>query len=213
MMRTKAFNLIILTLALIALCLTIPVMADSMDGREYKVKAAFLYNFINFVDWPEAKIAGDNQPITIGIIGSRDFLKAFEPVKHRRVKGREIIIKYFSSYEKLKNSQDTDKAQWNKKMETLKSCHVLLLCNCGFGPIENSDRIIRALKGSPVLTVSETGDFLESGGMINFLMEGDKVRFEINNTAARQAKLQIRSKLLRLAKRVIGEKSSNGAKN
>jgi hypothetical protein len=213
MMRTKAFNLIILTLALIALCLTIPVMADSMDGREYKVKAAFLYNFINFVDWPEANIADSNQPITIGIIGSRDFLKAFEPVKHRRVKGRKIIIKYFSGYEKLKNSQDTDKVQWNKKMETLKSCHVLLLCNCGFGPIENSDRIIRALKGSPVLTVSETGDFLESGGMINFLMEGDKVRFEINNTAARQAKLQIRSKLLRLAKRVIGEKSSNGAKN
>ena len=212
-MKTKAFNLTLITLALIAVSVAIPGMADSATNREYKIKAAFLYNFINFADWPEAKIADSNQPIIIGIIGSRDFLKALKPAQHKKAKGRKIVVKYFPGYEKPRNSQDTNDAQWNKKMEALKSCHVLLLCNCDFGPIESSGRIIRALKGSPVLTVGETDGFLESGGMINFLMEDEKVRFEINNTAARQAKLKIRSKLLRLAKRVIGDKTSNGTKN
>lgn len=63
------------------------------------------------------------------------------------------------------------------------------------------------------MTVGETDGFLESGGIVNFLMEDERVRFEINNTAARQAKLKIRSKLLRLAKRVIGDQASNGTKN
>lgn len=212
-MKTKAFNLAILTLALIAASVAIPVMADSALSRKDKIKAAFLYNFFNFVDWPEAKIADSNQPITIGIIGSRDFLEAIEPVQQKKAKGRRIAVKYFPGYEKLKKSQDTNDAQWNKKMETLKSCHVLFLCTGDLGPIGSSGRIIKALKGSPVLTVGETEGFLQSGGMINFLMEDERVRFEINNTAARQAKLKIRSKLLRLAKSVIGKKTSNGTRN
>ncbi len=212
-MKTKAFNLTLITLALIAVSVAIPVMADSATSLEYRIKAAFLYNFINFADWPEAKIADSNQPITIGIIGSRDFLKAFEPIKHKKIKGRTIALKYFPGYEKPQNSEDTNDAQWNEKIETLISCHVLLLCNGNFGPIESSGRIIRALKGSPVLTVGETDGFLESGGVINFLMENERVRFEINNTAARQAKLKIRSKLLRLAKRVIGEEASDRTKD
>jgi len=70
-----------------------------------------------------------------------------------------------------------------------------------------------ALKGSPILTIGESDGFLESGGIINFLMEDEKVRFEINNTAAKQARLKIRSKLLRLAQRVIEEKTPNGTRN
>jgi len=205
--------LTVLTLALIAVSAAIPVLADSAISREDKIKAAFLYNFINFVDWPEERIADSNQPITVGVIGSRYFLKAFEPVKHKKIKGREIALRYFPGYEKLKKSQKADDSQWNKKIGTLKSCHVLFLCTRHLGSIESSGRIIKALEDSPVLTVSETDGFLESGGIINFLMEDEKVRFEINNTTAKQAKLKIRSKLLRLAKRVIGKEAHNGTKN
>jgi hypothetical protein len=154
-----------------------------------------------------------NQPITIGIIGYRDFLKATGPAQLNKVKGRKILIKHFPGYEKLKKSQKINDTQWNKRMETLKSCHVLLLCDCDFGPIESLGRIVKALKGSSVLTVGETDRFLESGGIINFLMEEEKARFEINDGAAKQAKLKIRSKLLRLAKRVIGENTSNVTRN
>lgn len=209
-MRTKAFNLTILTLALIAVSVAIPVLADSAASREGKIKAAFLYNFMNFVDWPEDKIADAKQPMTIGVIGSRGFLKALEPLKQKKIKGRKITIRYFPDYEKLKKSDDH---QWTKKMQALKACHTLLLCTCNLPSIESQRQIIKALKDSPVLTVGETNGFLESGGIINFLMDDEKVRFEISNTAAKRAKLKIRSKLLRLAKRVIGEGSPNGKKN
>lgn len=189
------------------------VKADSENSRECQVKAAFLYNFINFVDWPKEKQVDSNEPITVGIIGYEDFIKAFEPIKNKKIKNRSISIKYFAGYEKLKRSKDADDHQWNQKMEVLKTCHVLVFCTCNSERIENSSQIIKALKDSPVLTVGETKGFLESGGVINFLMEDEKVRFEINNAAAKQAKLNIRSKLLRLAKRVIEEDGAKGAKD
>ena len=181
--------------------------ADSAQSREYQIKAAFLYNFIKFVDWPKEKMADSNEPITIGIIGSKNFVKALEPLIHKKIKNKNISIKYFEVYEKLKKSQDDDDRQWDQKIEALKTCHVLMFCMCDSGRIENSSQIIKALKGSPVLTVGETDGFLESGGIINFLMEDKKVRFEINVTAAKKSKLKISSKLLRLAKRVVKEKS------
>jgi len=212
-MKTKVYILAGFVLTLPVGLLALQARAESASLPEDTIKAAFLYNFINFVDWPQAKIADSNQPITIGVIGSRDFLKFLEPIKQKKNKGRKIAVRYLSGYEKLKKSPKADDPQWSKKIETLKTCHVLFLYAYDFKPIESSDRIIKALKGSPVLTVSETGGFLESGGMINFLREGKKARFEINNRAARQATLKIRSKLLRLAKRVIDEEASDETRN
>ena len=81
-----------------------------------------------------------------------------------------------------------------------------MFCSCNSVRIQNSNQIVRALKGLPILTIGETENFLESGGVINFLMEDEKVCFEINVTAAKINKLRISSKLLRLAKRVVEEK-------
>ena len=213
-MKNRFCGVVFLAMALFVVLITPKARADSASDRKYQqIKAAFLYNFINFVDWPEERMADSNEPITIGIIGSRDFISVFEPIKHKKIKNRNISIKYFANYEKLKRSRNVDDRRWNQKMEKLKTCHVLIFCAYNSVHVENSSQIIRALKGSPVLTVGEKHGFLESGGIINFLMEDEKVRFEINNTAAKKSNLQIRSKLLRLAKRVIGEKTSNGAKN
>ncbi len=205
-MRVKAHSLISLILALIVAPLAGRAQADSAPSHEYQIKAAFLYNFIKFVDWPEEKMADSNEPITIGIIGSEDFIKAFEPIIHKKVKNRSISIKYFKGYEKLERTQEDDR-QWNQKMEALKTCHLLTFYSGDSVRIKDLSQIIKALKGSPVLTVGETAGFLESGGIINFLMEDKKVRFEINVTAAKKNKLKISSKLLRLAKRVVEEKS------
>ena len=87
----------------------------------------------------------------------------------------------------------------------MKKCHLLFICSS-----ENDDLpdILNIVKNNNVLTVGETGDFLKTGGIINFLLEENKVRFEINLIAARDAKLTIRSQLLRLAQRVIDENGS-----
>jgi len=200
-------------LVLIAASTATPVLADDAPGRAQQLKAAFIYNFIKFVEWPDEKDVDHDKPITIGIIGSRDFVQAFEPIKHERIKNRDISIKYFAGYERLTESSEPNDQQWQQSMAALKACDVLLLCKCNDAHIGNSTEIVKALRGSSILTVGETAGFLESGGMINFLMQGNKVRFEINHASAKQAKLRIRSQLLRLAQRVILEKPSDREKH
>jgi hypothetical protein len=207
-MRTSDHNLITLTLVLTAASMVTPVLAGDRLKREHQVKAAFVYNFIKFVDWPKEKMADPNEPMIIGIIGSRDFTKAFEPVKDKRIKNRKISIRYFEGFEKLSKSRTGDGRNWKRKMEMLRRCHVLLLCTCAVTQIESSSDIVAALAGAPVLTVGEEDGFLESGGIINFLTVEDRVRFEINAAAAKEGKLRISSKLLRLATRVLKEERS-----
>jgi len=212
-MKNKTYTLTFLALALLVVPIVPKARAEAAPNKEQQINAAFIYNFIKFVDWPEEKIADSNEPIIIGIIGSKDFVKAVEPLIRKKIKNRNISIKYFEDYEKLKKSQDDDDRQWNQKMEALKTCHVLMFCICDSVRIKDLSQIIKALKGSPVLTVGETAGFLESGGIINFLMEDKKVRFEINITGAKKSKLKISSKLLRLAKRVVEEKSPQQEKD
>ena len=151
------------------------------------------------MDWPEEK-AGDKN-IIIGIIGKDPFGKAFESVKNKQVKGKNIIVKNFKDI--------TESHKSGEKIKALRECHLLFVCR---SQKQQVGEIIKLLKGCSVLTVADMPGFLESGGTINFLKEDEKIRFEINNTAAKQARLIIRSKLLRLAKRVLGEEASNGAK-
>jgi len=184
--------------------------ADSSSSREYQIKAAFLYNFIKFVDWPQEKVPDSNEPITIGILGKDPFGNAFEPIKDKQVKSRKIVIKRFKNFEELKKSNEKDKTELGREIEALRKCHLLFVCS---SEKEILGEIIKALKGSPVLTVGETDDFLEAGGIIKFVIEEKKVRFEINITASKRAKLKIRSQLLRLAKKMVKEKPSKGAKS
>jgi hypothetical protein len=189
----RTCNLIILALALIVSADT--ARAESGDSQEYKVKAAFLYNFIKFVDWPKEKVA-DSNSITVGIIGKSLFGKAFEPLKGKQAKDKKVIIKKFKGIEESRQSIE--------QIEALRKCHVLFVCR---SEEKHLNEIIKSVKGHNVLTVGDMEDFLESGGIINFLMENEKVCFEIDNAAAKRAKLDIRSKLLRLAKRTIDDLS------
>jgi len=179
--------------------------ADSPSSQEYQVKAAFLYNFLQFVDWSEEKSADSNKPITIGIIGKDPFGNAFEPIKDKKVKGRSVIIKRFKSFEELKKSTGKDKPELGREIEALTKCHLLFICS---SEQENLKEIINSVRDHNVLTVGETEGFLESGGIINCFVEENKIRFEINISAAERAKLEIRSQLLRLAKRIVEKDAS-----
>ena len=169
-----------------------PARADSQPTPEYQVKAAFLYNFVKFVQWPEEKPADNNDIITIAVIGNHKFGNAFESVKGKKVRDKKIIVKFFSRFHDTNDKND------------LKKCHLLFIC-----PSEKQhlNDIIEIAGQANILTVADMNGFIQNGGIIQFIMQDKKVRFQINLSAARRAKLKIRSQLLRLAKKVVEEKS------
>lgn len=195
-MKIRAYILVVVVLVLF---IGSQARADPTASEEYQVKAAFLYNFISFVDWPKEKATDSNNLIIIGIIGKDPFGRVFEPLKNKLVKDKKVLIKRFISLKESKLSTDQIKA--------IRKCHLLFVCR---SEKEQLKEIINLVQGHSVLIVGDMNGFLESGGMINFMIEDKKICFEINNIAAKKAKLNIRSKLLRLAKRVIEEDKAEG---
>jgi len=173
------------------------VYAETEQEQEYKVKAAFIYNFLKFIDWPPTKIA-EGKTINIGIIGTNPFGKAFKPVEDKKIEDNNIAIKYFNSTEQTKLTSE--------HIEKMRKCHVLFVC---VSEKKQFKEIFNYVKDYNVLTVGDTNGFLDAGGIINFMIEDQKVCFKINNYNAKQVKLNIRSQLLRLAKKVIEEKDES----
>jgi hypothetical protein len=265
-------------LGLILVLLTCLLAADaypeskSAQYKEYEVKAAFMYNFLKFVDWPAEKMASNGNQIIIGILGQDPFGSAADILKDKKVEERNVVIKHFDGFQQLKEAVEKDKTELtdkikalsksqivyrdndgkivitpadefnelkgitdgaarekkieelkkrgflladpskaediktiietiaNGQMETLKKCHLLFIC-----PSEkkNTKEIIDLVQSNGVLTIADTQGFLEAGGIVNFVIEDNKVRFDINLTASEKAGLKIRSQLLRLAKKVL----------
>jgi hypothetical protein len=209
-MKIRACNSIVLALVLFMAAVAPKAGADSAASLEYQVKAAFLYNFIKFVDWPKGKATDPNAPLTIGIIGQDPFEDAFGPLQEKETKDRKVIIQRFEGFVELEKSGKKKKDQPHPKSQDIQKCHLLFICP---SESERIADIIASVKDHSVLTVADTQGFLEAGGIINFIVEEKKVRFEINVTTAKRAKLQIRSQLLRLAKRVVEEKDAEENKN
>jgi hypothetical protein len=195
--------LIVLALVIVTGMISPKVLADSATSEEYQVKAAFLYNFIKFIDWPREKMADGNEVITIGIIGKDPFGKAFRPIENKQVKGRDVIIKRFKGLKEPEDSKEKNKSAPHQQIEELKKCHLLFICR---SEKQKLKEILNIVKDHHVLTVADTEGFLEAGNIIEFVMVERKVRFEINMVAGKQAKLKIRSQLLRLAEKIIEEK-------
>jgi len=185
-----------------------PVLAyareDSAPVRygEHQVKAAFLYNFAQFTDWPQSKIAEPNT-ITIGLLGEHPFENAFDPIKNKTVKDKRLIIKDLGRFRQSFPQDAAGKLEFANYIEQLKKCHLLFICD---SERENFKAIIEAVKGYNVLTVGETEDFLEFGGIITFIPGTEKVVFEVNQKVCEQEGLKISSQVLRLARKVIGDK-------
>lgn len=168
---------IILTLSLFVFTLgamsaepfpTIPV--------EYQVKAAFIDNFIKFIEWPEGVLA-DNA-ITLSILGDTPLVDALKAIADVQVKGRRISISTIKTVQELGNS------------------HILFIAG---SESNRADEVLRALKKRNILIIGEVDGFCRKGGMINFTLNENKVRFEINVDSAKDAGLTISSKLLKLA--------------
>ncbi|MCP4150177.1 MAG: YfiR family protein [bacterium] len=182
-MRCQIRTAVIFTLILSILWPTAIFAAE--PGREYKIKAGFLYKFLHFAQWPKDAFTKSKTIINIGIIGENPFGTLFSIIKGQTVKERKLVVLEFKE---------------DEPVESLKQCHILFISPS----ITDKARILESLKGVPVLTVSESKGFASSGGMINFLMQEDNVSLEINKTAAENVGIKLRSRLLRVA-RIIEE--------
>jgi hypothetical protein len=155
--------------------------AQTPRPSEYQLKAAFLYNFAKFTDWPPEALADDKAPFIIGVLGDNPFGNDLE----QTVAGKKI------------NDHPISVQTFHTAAEAI-HCHILFISS---SEKKRFSEIIQSLHGTAVLTVSETDRFIESGGMVNFVQESSKIRFQINDDAAKAAGLKISSKLLSLALR------------
>ncbi len=159
------------------------IAAEAITAREYEVKAAFLFNFARFVDWPANSAAVRGPRMVIGVLGTDPFGSIIESViGASTVKGRQVAI--------LRLQQAAD----------AQHCHIVFI-----GATDEAQRgaALAALSRYPVLTVGDGAAFIDQGGMIAFQLIDDRVKVAINQRAAARAGLSISSKLLALATRVI----------
>jgi hypothetical protein len=176
----------------------------SIQATEYEVKAAFLYNFIKFTDWPKDKVSEPNT-ITIGLLGNHDFHDAFDAVKGKKINDNKIMVKSFGKFSQFCTTNESGKTEFQKEIEELRKCHLIFICD---SEQKYYKEFFEAINGWHVLTVGETEDFLDAGGIITFVPGTDKPVLEINQTTAKKEKIKISSRVLRLARKVIGAESS-----
>ncbi len=158
---------------------------EAEPAAEYQVKAVFLFNFAQFVEWPATAFADAHAPLVIGVLGEDPFGTYLDKlVQSEKVGGRSLEVRRF------------------RQLEDVSGCHLLFVGHNAAA----TDRMAEALHDRPVLTVGDTEDFSRLGGMVRFVTENGKIRLRINVTAAQESGLVISSKLLRWATIVTPEK-------
>jgi hypothetical protein len=167
----------------------IPSWAQASPSDEYQIKAAFLFHFAQFVEWPTGAFKGGNGALTYCTVGGDPFRGALDDSLRAKVIGERGI-----------------RVEHLKQLDAVHDCQILFI---GAAQSKNAASILASVKGDPVLTVGETPHFAEDGGMIGFCLEGNKIRFEINAGAVSAAKLKMSARLLTLAKTVIGTAGGN----
>ncbi|MCH7978542.1 MAG: YfiR family protein [Acidobacteria bacterium] len=159
---------------------------NSDEALAYEVKASMMYHFLSFVQWPEDR---DSAPFVVGVLGRDPFGPILEKTfAGKTVQNREIQIRRFA------------------ELSELEPCHILFVSRSERLRMSN---IAEAARDMGILTVGDMERFAETGGMIGFKIESGKVRFEINLDVAKQAGLEISSRLLRLAT-VRGQSAASG---
>jgi YfiR/HmsC-like len=181
----------------VSLCLSLAMGAnaqssDSPESSEYLIKAGFIYNFAQLVQWPASAFSQEDSPIVIGILGTDPFGAIIDRViENKKLAGRTLVVKRL------------------KRGAAVKDCNILFVSS---SEAAHLDEVIQSTKGMPILTIGETPGFAVRGGIINLTLEGNRVRFEVNIEAAKQANLNISSRLLALA-RIVPQAAADARKS
>lgn len=153
--------------------------AQTARASEYQVKAAFLFNFSQFVDWPAEAFPSSDTPLVIGVLGEDPFGSFLDQiVANERFRGRPFQVRRYAT------------------VDEITTCHILFI-NRSAG--DRPEVILAGLKRRPIVTVSDADGFAQHGGMIRFVTDRNRIRLEINLAAVDAAHLTISSKLLRVA--------------
>ncbi|HEY2615097.1 MAG TPA: YfiR family protein [Chthoniobacterales bacterium] len=154
-------------------------LAAAPSQNEYALKSVFLYNFCRFIDWPDSAFSSASEPLIIGIVGEDPFGSLLtEAVEGEKYHDRPIRIDHY------------------RGPGDIKHCHLLFVSHSEAGRV---DQILAIVAGKSVVTVGETADFLDHGGMIALTPERNRVRLQINSGALHSVGLAVSSKLLRVA--------------
>jgi uncharacterized protein DUF4154 len=182
-MQTIAF---LLATVFLLLRLSSAAEPKSKLARENDLKAVFLFNFTQFVEWPTTAFSDPDAPFVIGVLGEDPFGKSLDDVvANETVKNRKIVIQRY------------------RDVRDVVGCHVLFISQ---SESTRLGHIVESLNGKNILTVGETDGFSAAGGMIRFSIVQNKLHLRINLESATAAQLIISSKLLRQAE-IIGAKS------
>ena len=163
----------------------IGLLAQQPSSREPQVKAVFLFNFTQFIDWPAKTFAEPGSPMIIGILGDDPFGSYLEQaILNEKINNHPLVIQHY------------------KTVDEVKKCQILFI---NISNKEQLDQVFKSLEGRSILTVGDSRNFIRQGGMVRFFTENDKIKFQINAEAAKAAGLTISSKLLRLAEIVTSK--------
>ncbi len=172
-------TLIVLVVVFVIIGVVSSVYASPVLTREYQLKAAYLFNFARFVKWPSEHNEEANAHLRFCVIGLTPIGLALDQfIKDKTVQGRKPVIRHISHQNQLTG------------------CEVLFISQSEQNSIID---ILSVVEGAYILTVGETKDFIQRGGMIEFMIVENKLRFAINLEAAKRAHLEISSQLLKLA--------------
>jgi hypothetical protein len=167
---------------LAALLLALPALAAAQADREVQVKAAFLYKFGDFVEWPAEAFAGPDGVFVIGVVGADGVAEELEKVvTGRTVQERAVVVRRL------------------RRGEALGRLHVLFV---GQSEAARLPELAAAAQGQPVLVVSESENATARGSMINFVSVEGRVRFDVALPSAERGNLKISARLLSVARRV-----------
>ena len=150
---------------------------------ESRIKAAYIFNFIKFVQWPEPSPATPQGPLMLCVAAKDGLRGALAAIEGKQVQGRELRVK------------------WGVKPDEVKACQILFVPD---GEARGVAELLRAVGTLPVLTIGEPDGFAAAGGGIGFVDRDERVQFEINPAAMERANLQVSSQLLRLAT-IVGD--------
>lgn len=153
--------------------------AQKSASREFNIKAVFLYNFTQFVEWPANALGNAEAPFVIGIFGDDPFQSFIDStVAGEKVQGHNIEVQRY------------------KDVKDIKNCHILYISAKEAARLKE---VLLAVPNKNILTVSDIPNFARSGGIIHFINLNNKIGLQINASAAKAAELNISSKLLRVA--------------
>lgn len=152
--------------------------------REYLIKAALLYNFAKFTDWPAHSFEGPDAPLLICVLGADPFGPALKTIEGKVIKNRPVVTRVVS------------------RVLDSRRCHVIFVSDSEQSRLAE---ILELVGDDPILTIADMPDFAVSGGIINLKVVENKSRFDINLAAAHRANLKLSSKLLILAQQVMAD--------